>query len=95
MTAAKRTKMTFKEALILANQKKELIGNLTKSGATLDEVLIAPTNPTSFDDFKLAYVNSLNPHEAIVPYIDQDCFVVGVFDKYRIRQENIIIISEI
>lgn len=87
--------MRFFEALAVANQKEKLIGKLEKNGAILDEVIIAPSNAEDYQHFISSYIDTLDAQKSIVPYIESDVIVVGVFDKLRICQENTIVISEI
>lgn len=87
--------MRFFEALAVANQKEKLIGKLEKNGAILDEVIIAPSNAEDYQHLISSYIDTLDAQKSIVPYIESDVIVVGVFDKLRIRQENTIVISEI
>lgn len=87
--------MTFEDALLKAKEKQALVGKHVVKGAVLDEVLIAPVDAVSFEDFKRVYINTLDPYKAIAPYINQDCFIIGVFDKFRIRKENLLLTAEI
>ena len=87
--------MKFLEALVVANQKEKLIGRLIKNGATLDEVIIAPSNAEDYQIFIKSYIDTLDAQKSIEPYIESDVNVLGVFDKIRIRQDNAFLISEI
>lgn len=87
--------MNFFEALVVANQKEKLVGKLGKNGATLDEVIIAPSNAEAYQRFISSYIDTLDAQKSIAPYIESDVKVLGVFDKIRIRRENVIYISEI
>lgn len=87
--------MKFFEALVVANQKEKLIGKLIIKGATLDEVIIAPSNAIDYEHFINSYFNTLDAQKSIAPYIESDVKVLGVFDKIRIRQDNAFFISEI
>lgn len=87
--------MTFKEALSVANTKLELVGKLSMKGAILSEVIIVPSDPHEFTCFKKLYTNSLNAQESIVPFINSDVIVLGVFDKFRIPNEGVFLFSEI
>lgn len=87
--------MKFFEALVVANQKEELIGKLIINGATLDEVIIAPSNAIDYQRFITSYIDTLDAQKSIAPYIEADVKVLGVFDKIRIRQDNAFLISEI
>lgn len=87
--------MKFLEALAVANQKEKLIGKLIKNGATLDEVIIAPSKVEDYQLFIKNYIDTLDAQKSIAPYIESDVSVLGVFDKIRIRQDNALLISEI
>ena len=87
--------MNFNEALEDVNQKKELVGKLQQNGAILDELIIAPSNSEDYRHFIKTYIDTLNAQQAIIPYIQSDVIVLGVFDKKRIYQDNALIISEI
>lgn len=95
MPCGSNNKMTFKEALAIANQKSNLVGTVNSEGATLDEIIIAPSNPTEFAQFEKLYNETLDAQKSIVPFMQSDLIVLGVFDKYRIRKENIILVSEV
>lgn len=87
--------MNFFEALAIANHKEQLVGNLKKNGATLDEIVIAPSDAAEYQEFVKVYVDTLDAQRAIAPYINSDVIVLGVFDKNRIRHNNAIFISKI
>ena len=87
--------MNFHQSLDVANKKEQLVGHLKKNGAVLDEVIIAPTDDEKYQGFIKAYVDTLDAQRAIAPYIKSDVIVLGVFDKYRIRRDNLLSISEI
>lgn len=87
--------MKFLEALVVANEKEQLVGKLKMNGATLDEIIIVPSDVEEYQSFIKAYTHTLNAQQSIVPYMESDVIVLGVFDKKRIRQENVLAISEI
>lgn len=87
--------MNFIDALITVNQKEKFVGRFSKNGATLDEIIIAPSNAEEYQSFIKTYVDTLDAQQSIEPYINSDLIVLGVFDKMRIRQENVLFISEI
>jgi len=86
--------MTFDDAIIIANERAKMIGSF-RNGARLDEIIIAPTNPGELNAFKLNYISTLNAKTSILPYINSDVSVCGVYDKHRIRLENCLIITEL
>lgn len=83
--------MTFKEALVIANDKTKMLGSICKD-SRLDEILIVPTNPQERKAFEAEYVTNLNAQAAILPYIHSDVEVCGIYDKFRIRQDNCLIL---
>lgn len=87
--------MNFFEALAVANEREQLIGKKTEKGATLDEIIIAPSNAEEYQNFINAYIDTLDAQLSIIPYMQSDVIVLGVFDKNRIRQDNVIAISKI
>ena len=87
--------MKLKEAMQVAKQKETLIRTHQYKGAVLDEVIIAPSDPTKFENFARLYVCNLNAQEALVPFINDDLIVIGVFDKARILKEGVFIFSKI
>ena len=87
--------MKLKEAMQVAKQKETLIGTHQYKGAVLDEVIIAPSEANKFKRFEQLYVCNLNAQEALVPFINDDLIVIGVFDKSRILKEGVFIFSKI
>lgn len=86
--------MDFKEALELANNQENLIGK-KYNGATLDEIIIYPTNPQSFQSFERKYIKSMNAQIAIAPYVNEDVRVGCVFDKSKIFSNGVFIYTDI
>lgn len=87
--------MNFFEALEVANQKEQLVGKLRINGATLDEIIIAPSDAEEYQEFIKIYTNTLDAQKSIAPYIESDVTILGVFDKYRIRQEGCLAIDKL
>lgn len=87
--------MTFQNALEVANEKSHLINVLKFHGAILSEIIIALSNSIEFERFKKIYIQTLNAQRAIVPFMQSDLIVLGVFDMHRIQKEGILIVSEI
>lgn len=87
--------MKFFDALVVANRKAKLVGKLKQNGATLDDVIIAPSNAEDYQCFINSYIDTLDAQKSIAPYIESDVIVLGVFDKIRIRRENALVLSEI
>jgi hypothetical protein len=86
--------MKLKEALLEVSEKEHLIGKYTYKNAVLDEILIAPSNSYEFEKFQQEYILNLNAQTALAPYIQSDLRIIGVFDKWRIRYENVLIVAE-
>lgn len=86
--------MTFEQALQLTNQNRHLIGQ-TYRGATLDEIIIFPTNPDSNDVFKQVYISTGNAQHAITPFMAEDVHVAVVADKRRIVNQGIFLATNI
>lgn len=86
--------MEFLEAVKLADSKSGLIGQKTY-GATLDEIIIAPTSINELEAFKNLYVQTLNAQHSILPFMGCDVSVMGVYDKSRIRQIGAVILSDL
>ena len=80
--------MTFKEALELANNNKNIIGKKI-NGATIDEIIIHPINGKQLEEFSKSYVQCLNSQKAVLPYMDSDLGVSVVLDKHRISTQSV------
>lgn len=87
--------MTFLKALEVANEKSHLVNVLKSHEAVLSEIIIAPSDKIEFEQFKKLYIETLDAQEAVVPFMQSDLIVLGVFDKHRILKEGILLISEI
>ena len=87
--------MTFAEAINIANKKESLVNRLTSNNVTLNEIIIAPTDPDEFAKFIQSYIQTLDAQISIVPFIKSDLMVLGVFDKTRIKDEGILLIKEV
>lgn len=87
--------MTFQEALKVANEKECLVNKLSLNNATLNEVLIAPTDPEEFAIFTQHYQQTLDAQKSIMPFIQSNLIVLGVFDKHRIIHEGIFLTKEL
>jgi len=80
--------MTFKDALELANNNKNIIGKKL-NGATVDDIIIHPVNEKQFEEFLKSYTLSLNAQKAVLPYLDFDLSVSVVLDKHRISKQSV------
>lgn len=70
--------MTFSEALIIASSKSSLVGTFI-NGEKVDDILIIPTNVDELKVYIDSYIASLNPQQAIIPFIASDVKVVALF----------------
>lgn len=61
------------------------------NGASIDELIIAPTNMNLKQQFEKLYVSSLDAQMAIKPFIAEDVDVLVVFDKQRIHEQGVLI----
>lgn len=60
------------------------------SGASIDELIIAPTNIDSRQQFERLYIGSLDAQMAINPFVAEDVDILVVFDKKRIPEQGIL-----
>lgn len=81
--------MEIKEALDKINAHKDLLGK-KMNGASIDELIIVPTNIELKRQFEGSYIDCLDAQAAIKPFTNVDVVFV-VFDKHRIRSQNIIL----
>lgn len=72
--------MNFKEALALAQKSEKLIGK-SFNGSRVDDILIVPTNTEQRNNFIKEYLNSLDAHSAILPYMSCDVTVEALFNR--------------
>lgn len=77
--------MEFNQAIKLKEKNKHLLGKKDK-GATIDELILVPTNNDSAEEFLKIYLQLLDGDKAIIPYTGSDVNVVAVFDKKRTHQ---------
>lgn len=81
--------MEIKEALDKTNAHKDLLGK-KMNGASIDELIIVPTNIELKRQFEESYIDSLDALAAIKPFTNVDVDIFVVFDKHRIRSQNVI-----
>ena len=79
--------MNFNEAIILKAKNLHLIGKKDK-GATIDELILVPTDQNLADQFLKLYIQTLDGDAAIKPFAGTDVFIVAVFDKKRISGQD-------
>lgn len=86
--------MNFLEAVKIAEANQHLVGKEWK-GATIDEIIIAPTETTLRTEFEKLYVQTLDAQQSIAPFVNSDVEVFAVFDKKRIRTQNLFVYTSI
>lgn len=86
--------MTFKEALVLANDSEKLVGTKYR-GETIEEILIVPTDKALHDKFFKEYCISSDAKSAILPFMASDVEVVALFKKNYIHQGGIILTTNV
>lgn len=77
--------MEYKEAILLVEEKRYLIGKKVK-GETIDEIIICPTNPNHFKSFETIYNETLSADYAIAPFEKDDVEVGVVIGKKRLKE---------
>ena len=80
--------MDFLDAVKIAEANQHLIGKEWKD-ATIDDIIIVPTNHNQWADFERLYIQTLNAQKAIVPFINSDVDIFVVFNKGHIRTQNL------
>lgn len=80
--------MEYNKALKVLANNKHLIGKMDK-GATIDELILVPTNSNLTESFLKLYLQTLDGNKAIIPFLNVDVDVVAVFDKKRIVGQGI------
>lgn len=68
----------------------DLLGR-SLNGASIDELIIAPTDMDLRQQFEKMYVSSLDAQMAIKPFVAEDVDVWVVFDKKRIHAQGVLI----
>ena len=86
--------MAFQKAEEIKKQNLHLIGQKFK-GATIDEIIIRPTNQKDFDEFTRIYLRSMNSENSIIPFKNLDLQVDVVCEKAKIRTNNVFFRTEI
>lgn len=81
--------MNFEKAQNLVVLNRHLIG-CKIIGATIDEIIIYPTNQKSYDEFTKIYLRILNGEEAILPFKNEDVDVFCTVDKWRIEKNGVL-----
>lgn len=86
--------MDYQTAINLKIKNKHLIGKLDK-GATIDELILVPTNANLTDKFIKLYLQTLDGDESILPFTSSDVDIVAVFDKDRIDGQGVFLHTSI
>lgn len=80
--------MDYLEALEFAKTKLHLIGRTVK-GATIDELIVCPTNPDYLRIFKVKYDETRSADFAITPFKTEDVEVAVVIGKKYLRENRL------
>jgi hypothetical protein len=86
--------MNFKEATELKNKNEHLIGQKYR-GATIEELIIRPTNGNEFNAFNKSYLTTMNAELSLKPFLESDLDVDVVCDRAKIRTNNLFIRTEL
>lgn len=78
--------MTFPEALQLIERKKDLMGTTTEKGLLIDLILVVPTDEQKKKEFVLRLMDSHNPQQSIMPFINSDVEVWATNSDYLYRK---------
>jgi hypothetical protein len=77
--------MEFTQAILIKEKNKHLLGKID-NGATIDELILVPTDNKSAEEYLKIYLQLLDGEKAIAPFKGFDVDIVAVFDKKRIHQ---------
>lgn len=80
--------MTYAEGLKEISRYQHLIGKCI-DGAIIDELILIPTDSKLQEQFTKSYINCLNAELAIFPFQDENLEILVVFDKQRMRKEDL------
>ena len=80
--------MDFFNAVKLAEANEHLVGKVVK-GATIDEIIIMPTDEEEQKAYWQYFVQYLDAQRAIVPFMTSDVEVFALFDKGSIRSKSL------
>lgn len=86
--------MTYNEALEVVDNNQKIIGKRI-NGARIDEIIIHPVNVKQWEEFSRSYVQSLNAHSALLPFLGSDLGVSVVLDKQKIRSHSVFFYTSI
>jgi len=80
--------MKFDKATKLIAENNHLLGKKEAHGF-IDELIIYPTDPASFEKFKENYCLTLDWKKSISPYLNEDVNILCVINKREIRVRNL------
>lgn len=86
--------MNYIEAVRIAEANQHLIGKVW-NGATIEEIIVAPTDTLLWSEFERFYISSFNAQESIVPFMNTDMEVFVVCDRFRIRTQKLFVYTSI
>ena len=86
--------MKFIDALKIAKANEHLIGT-TMKGSSIDEIIIMPTDKKESEEVQVLFGQTLNPQQSIAPFMGSDVEVYALFDKRRIRTENLFLVTNL
>jgi hypothetical protein len=81
--------MDYQSAKEIVQKNNHLIGK-TIIGGKIDELIIYPTNESSYDDFFKSYIRTQNAEASVQPYTNEDVEIYAIIDKSRINANGII-----
>jgi hypothetical protein len=83
--------MNFIQAKKLFDMNQQLIGRQIK-GATIDELVICPTDKAQYEDFIKRHLTTHKGSEAILPFLNEDLDIFCVLDKQRIKVNSTMLV---
>jgi len=86
--------MKFLDAVKLAEMNSHLIGKNTMGGR-IDEIIIYPTDPALWEEFKVEYCQSGDAQSSAGLFIEYDVRVGVIIDKFLIEENGTLIKSDI
>ena len=81
--------MNFQKAKLIKELNINLIGKIYNE-ATIDELVLFPTNAELSERFTKLYLRTLDGDKAIIPFIGTDVDIVAIFDKNSIMKQHVL-----
>lgn len=78
--------MNFYDAVKLAKANEHLVGKVVK-GATIDEIIIMPTDEKQQKAYSISFAQNLDAQRAIIPFMASDVEVFALFNKRKMRSD--------